>query len=294
MSKNSKSKRTEATLSLLITSALVITLAIAVASAIKKGSSNNEYGNIVDLNETEGLGFSLDNNGVTDETITPGTNSAGNASNISENRSAKGNVSDDSSDDVVDSKTSEDSTNNRNNLTASKDNASSSEDNTISDENDSTATGNDIAVNAGDSIAAAYSFSESDSLMMPLNGEIILTYSMDSTIWFPTLGVYKCNPGLYIAGEVGSEVVAGASGTVLSITQNEELGNIVTIDMGNGYTASYGQIDNIRVTPGEMVVAGTTIASVAEPTSYYTSEGSGAYFSLLHNNVPENPLDYME
>ncbi len=129
---------------------------------------------------------------------------------------------------------------------------------------------------------------------MPVSGEIVLEYNMDNTIWFPTLGVYKCNPGIYIAGNIGTDVIASASGTVESITSNEELGSIVTINMGNGYKASYGQLENIKVSEGEVVIAGSVIGTVAEPTIYYTMEGSGIYFKLTKNDVPENPLDYME
>lgn len=289
MSKNSKSKRTEATLSLLITSALVITLAIAIASAVKKGTSNNEYGNIVDLNETEGFGFALDNSNST----TTKDSANQDLINTDQFRSAKGDLKSTDSDSMLD-----DSDDPSAHFTASNDinstNNSNADSATNIDGADAASDVNDIAVNAGDSIDMTFSFSESDTLTMPLAGAIVLPYNMDSTIWFPTLQVYKCNPGVYIAGEVGEDVVASAAGCVLSITSNEELGNVVTIDHGNGYATSYGMIDNIRVTPGEMVVAGTAIGSVAAPTSYYSSEGSGTYFSLTHYNTPENPLDYVE
>ncbi len=259
-----KSKRTEATLSLIVTSALVITLAIAVASVIRKGDSTEEHNNIVNLNETESGSLSANNEKLN-------SNTTNNISKIKE--------SDDSDiltvEDVKNAVESEDS----------------ESDETVAPEETADS---DVPVAAPDSVSASYSFSEADTLTMPVNGEIILSYNMDNTIWFPTLGVYKCNPGLYIGSAVGTDVTAAAPGTVASITQNEELGNIVTIDMGNGYMASYGQLENINVAQGEVVLSGQPIGTVANPTVYYTTEGSGVYFKLTRNDAPENPLEYME
>lgn len=283
MRNKSKSKRTEAALSLLVTSALVITLAIAVASAIKKGTSNNEN-NIVNLNETESQNLSADNssqqktNDNTGKAQTPSANTGNNskqADNSDSNKSTDKNEAD--------------------LLTAENNIKNNSEENDADlTDRENAAETSDIPVASPNSVNTGYSFSEADTLKMPVSGEIILEYNMDNTIWFPTLGVYKCNPGIYISGNIGTDVVASASGTVESITSNEELGNIVTINMGNGYMASYGQLGDIRVSEGEVVLAGSVIGTIAEPTIYYTMEGSGIYFKLTKDNVPDNPLDYME
>lgn len=271
MRNKSKSKRTEAALSLLVTSALVITLAIAVASAIKKGTNNDEN-NIVNLNETQSQNLSVDNRSQQKTTEAPiktpsadmENNRGGSETGLTSDYAETDDIADDSGEKAPQQ--------------AGADNAASE----------------DIPVVSPDSVSAGYSFSEADILKMPVSGEIILDYSMDNTIWFPTLGVYKCNPGIYISGDVGTDVTASAPGKVESVTANEELGNMVTIDMGNGYKATYGQLDDIRVSEGEVVLADSVIGTVAEPTIYYTMEGSGIYFKLTHNNVPDNPLDYME
>lgn len=269
MRNNSKTKRTEAALSLLVTCALVITLAIAVASAIKKGNDTDTPNNFVNLNETEGGNLTADNNNAAT------TKDNGNTTTLP----SKGA-------DEVPSLTA--------NSNKPADEDLSGENDTAMEEPSSENAVTDIPVGVEQSVGTGYSFSEADTLSMPVAGEIILTYSMDSTIWFPTLGVYKCNPGLYIAGDVGTNVTASASGTVDSISMNEELGNMVTIDMGNGYKATYGQLDNIAVSQGEVVLAGSVIGTVASPTIYYTTEGSGVYFELTKDGSPANPLEYME
>lgn len=271
MRNKTKSKRTEAALSLLVTSALVITLAIAVASAIKKGTNNDEN-NIVNLNETESQNLSVDNRSQQKTTEVPSK------TQFTENVANRGN----SETDLVTDKTETEDIKNPSEEIQSEKTAAGDTAN------------EDIPVASPNSVNTGYSFSEADTLKMPVVGEIILEYNTDNTIWFPTLGVYKCNPGIYISGNVGSDVVASASGTVESITSNEELGNIVTVNLGNGYKASYGQLDDIKVSEGEVVLSGSVIGTVAEPTIYYTMEGSGIYFKLTHDDIPENPLDYME
>lgn len=251
MNNNFKSKRTEAVLSLLVTSAIVITLAIAVASAVKKGSNNNQINNMVNLNETE-----------------------------SETFVAKSETPEES----IQSTEAETDTN------TTSDIDSYLERNPVY-QNPETI---DVEVISPDAVTADFSFSEADTLIMPVSGEIILPYNMDNTIWFPTLGVYKCNPAMYIGSEIGTEVVACAPGKVIDISYNEETGNTVKIDMGNNYIATYGQLDEIRVSLDEVVLSGATIGTVALPTIYYTNEGSGVYFQLTQNNIPDNPLDYME
>ena len=41
---------------------------------------------------------------------------------------------------------------------------------------------------------------------------MIINYSMDSTVYFPTLDQYKYNPAVIIAGEVNDKVYAVAKG----------------------------------------------------------------------------------
>lgn len=274
MRNNSKTKRTEAALSLLVTCALVITLAIAVASAIKKGNdTDTPNNNFVNLNETEGGNLTADNsnNATVGNTDTPSSNT---------------NTMHPTRDSEFPSLTANNDT--------PADEELNEEDNGSPEKPTEAPQVSDVPVGADTSVGTGYSFSEADTLSMPVAGDIILSYSMDSTIWFPTLGVYKCNPGLYIGGEVGTSVTASASGTVDKITINEELGNVVTIDMGNGYKATYGQLDNIAVSEGEVVLAGSVIGTVANPTIYYTTEGSGVYFELTKEGSPANPLEYME
>lgn len=137
------------------------------------------------------------------------------------------------------------------------------------------------------------SFSSSDILDWPVDGNVILNYSMDQSVYFATLDQYKYNPAIIISGNVGDEVRAAAKGKVTSIEEDSKTGVTVTMDLGNGYEMICGQLDGLRVSEGDTVHRGELIGYVAEPSKYYVVEGPNVYFQLLKDGEPVNPLEYM-
>ena len=142
--------------------------------------------------------------------------------------------------------------------------------------------------------SSALHFSPENGLQWPLEGNVILNYSMDQTVYFATLDQYKYNPALVIAGDVNAPVYAAASGRVTEITMNEETGTTLTMDLGDGYSAVYGQLKEVLYNEGAYVESGSAIGYVAEPTKYYSVEGSNLYFQLLKDGQPIDPMKYME
>ena len=139
-----------------------------------------------------------------------------------------------------------------------------------------------------------YSFSEEDMLSWPIDGNVLLNYSMDETIYFSTLDQYKYNPALVIAGNVGQEVKSAEEGKVTSIKTDEQTGVTVTVSLGDGYEAVYGQLGEVCVTQGENITEGDIIGYLSEPTKYYSVEGCNLYFQLLKDGEPVNPLEYLD
>lgn len=133
-------------------------------------------------------------------------------------------------------------------------------------------------------------YEESQGLSWPVSGDVIIDYSMDKTTYFPTLDQYKCSSAVVISSTEGSAVCASASGQVVNVFQDAEIGNAVTMDLGNGYQLTYGQLDNVNVSVGSYLNAGDSFATVAKPTKYYSVEGSNLYFKLTKDGAPMNPL----
>ena len=142
--------------------------------------------------------------------------------------------------------------------------------------------------------AEQFAFAEDSQLIWPVDGDVILNYSMDKSIYFSTLNQYKYHPAIVISADVGSEVRCAARGRVTGITVNEETGTTLTMDLGSGYQAVYGQLKEVSVEEGDTVESGTVIGYVSEPTKYYTLEGSNLYFQLRKDQEPVNPMNYME
>nr|WP_296461389.1 M23 family metallopeptidase [uncultured Acetatifactor sp.] len=125
----------------------------------------------------------------------------------------------------------------------------------------------------------------------PISGDIkvVIPYSMDHAVYFYTLDQYKYNPAVMLAAEQGAAVMACVGGQVVSVFQDEEIGQAVTVDLGGGYRVTYGQLDNIQVTEGSYVEAGQVIGFIAAPTIYYQIEGSHLYLALRLDGMPVNP-----
>lgn len=132
-------------------------------------------------------------------------------------------------------------------------------------------------------------FAEEDGLSRPTAGEVLMHYSMDGSVYFETLEQYKYNPAVMFSAEEGSAVTACADGKVVDIYEDVQIGHAVTIDLGDGYQATYGQLKDIQVTLGSYVENGEAIGSVAAPTKYFSVEGSNLYFQLTKDGNPVNP-----
>jgi septal ring factor EnvC (AmiA/AmiB activator) len=68
----------------------------------------------------------------------------------------------------------------------------------------------------------------------------------------------------------------------------------VVLDFGNDYVATCGQLKEIQVVENEYMEQGQIIGYVAEPTKYYSIEGSNIYFELKRQDKVVDPLDYLQ
>lgn len=143
-------------------------------------------------------------------------------------------------------------------------------------------------------VQPALDFNEEDGLVWPIVGDVLINYSMDQTIYFPTLQQYKYNPAIVISAAQGENIAAAADGRVTSVSYDPVIGNTVVMDLGNGYELTYGQLDNIVVSEGSYVSVGDGIGTVASPTKYYSLEGSNVYFKLTKDGEPVNPMTKLQ
>lgn len=143
-------------------------------------------------------------------------------------------------------------------------------------------------------VSNSVSFSTDEKMMWPVSGNVLLNYSMDSTIYFATLNQYKYNPALVIQGDVNTKVLSASDAIIEDIYTDTETGITIKADLGNGYKALYGQLKETTVNIGDKVDKGAILGYISEPTKYYSIEGTNLYFEVTKDSVPVNPLSFLE
>ena len=91
----------------------------------------------------------------------------------------------------------------------------------LAEENNAAETEETEAAQSIQTTGKAQTLHFSEELLWPMEGNVIINYSMDSTVYFPTLDQYKYNPAVIIAGEVNDKVYAVAKGQIKSIENDE-------------------------------------------------------------------------
>ena len=148
-------------------------------------------------------------------------------------------------------------------------------------------------VSANAVAAPKLSFSEDTLMDWPVNGSILLDYNMDQTVYFPTLDQYKLSPAIAVGAVEGAPVTSSVKGAVYSIEEDPQTGTTLTMELGSGYQAIYGQLKDVTVSEGETVEKGTVIGYINTPTKYYSNEGSNLYFAMKKNGEPIDPIAYL-
>ena len=75
-----------------------------------------------------------------------------------------------------------------------------------------------------------------------------------------------------------------------SVSNEDETGTTVTVEVGDDFSVVYGQLKNVTVKKGDSVKEGQTIGKIAKPSKYYSSEGPNLYYQVLQKKSSVNPL----
>ena len=106
----------------------------------------------------------------------------------------------------------------------------------------------------------------------------------------PIEGASTYHQGLDIGASYGSNILAAASGTVMTATYSTSAGNYIIIYHGNGLSTVYMHASALFVSPGQTVNQGDVIAAVGS-TGYST--GPHLHFGVTVNGSYVNPHDYV-
>ena len=139
-----------------------------------------------------------------------------------------------------------------------------------------------------------FHFNELSRLTWPVLGNVILPYSMDTTVYYTTLDQYACSDGILIGARVGDEVRAAADGRVVNVSESDRYGTMVTVLIGDYYELYYAQVDNVKCNIGDEINEGDIIGTVAEPTRSFLLEGPHLFFKMTRKGECVNPAEYLK
>ena len=142
--------------------------------------------------------------------------------------------------------------------------------------------------------AQALDFTEDSIMEWPVRGTVLVDYNMDETVYYPTLDQYRVSSAIALQAVEDAPVYAAADGQVLSVVQDACTGTTVTMELGNGYQAVYGQLKDLTVAEGDTVKEGEVIGNISAPTKYYSVEGPNLYFAMKKDGMPVDPFEYLE
>lgn len=106
----------------------------------------------------------------------------------------------------------------------------------------------------------------------------------------PITGERAMHEGVDFPADIGTQVVAAATGVVLSAEFHPEYGNLLEIDHGNGLTTRYAHLSKILVKPGSLVKRGQPVAMVGNTGR---STGPHLHFEVRTNGMAQNPARFL-
>jgi len=128
----------------------------------------------------------------------------------------------------------------------------------------------------------------------PVGGEIEVPYSVTALLYDGTMKDWRTHDGVDICAELGTQVLAMASGVVERVYTDDLYGVTVVIDHNNGVKSSYS---NLAGTPtvyeGDGVTVGEVIGAVGDTALVETGEVTHLHLSVTCDGQSADPLDYL-
>jgi murein DD-endopeptidase MepM/ murein hydrolase activator NlpD len=106
----------------------------------------------------------------------------------------------------------------------------------------------------------------------------------------PFSGQHVMHEGIDFPADVGTPILAAASGKVIAAESHAAYGKMIDIDHGNGLVSRYAHTSMMFVKVGDLVVRGQRIAAVGTTGR---STGPHLHFEVRLNGVAQNPARFL-
>lgn len=131
--------------------------------------------------------------------------------------------------------------------------------------------------------------------IMPVVGEHITGFSMDSLVYSNTLAEWVTHRGIDIKAEKASIVKASAAGKIKAIKDDPRFGLSIIIEHSDGFQTVYSSLLSSEfVKEGDTVEQGQAIGTVGNSAVFETAEGSHLHFEILKDGEYINPDIYVK
>jgi len=107
----------------------------------------------------------------------------------------------------------------------------------------------------------------------------------------PFTGQQSMHEGIDFPAEVGTPIVAAASGKVVVAEWHPQYGKMLEIDHGNGLISRYAHASQLLVKAGDLVIAGQRVAIVGTTGR---STGPHLHFEVRLNGTAQNPARFLQ
>jgi murein DD-endopeptidase MepM/ murein hydrolase activator NlpD len=106
----------------------------------------------------------------------------------------------------------------------------------------------------------------------------------------PFSGQQSFHEGIDFPAEVGTPIVAAASGKVVYSDWHPQYGRVLEIDHGNGLVSRYAHASQLSAKVGDLVLRGQRVGAVGTTGR---STGPHLHFEVRLNGAPQNPARFL-
>ena len=132
--------------------------------------------------------------------------------------------------------------------------------------------------------------------LAPLNSiDIAKNYSNSALQYSKTLKQWEAHKAIDFLAEEGADVFAVMDGTIVDVSYNYLMGNVVKLDVGEGLVVVYKSLQNDPpVKPGDKVKRGDVIGHVGTTAKSEASDGPHLHLETWLNGQNVDPNDYLD
>jgi septal ring factor EnvC (AmiA/AmiB activator) len=126
------------------------------------------------------------------------------------------------------------------------------------------------------------------NLPWPIYGKVLLPYGAYKD---PVYNVPVFNNGIQIEATLNDVPKSVAGGRVIYASALESYGMLLIIDHGNGYNTLYGNLSEVLLKKGDLLIKGTELGKITRSKLLNTP---ALYFEIRYNGKPVNTLEWLE